>query len=81
MHGTEDRLISVGASRRYADAARAAGDRIDLEVLLGVGHAAVIDPRGPAWPVVESWIAGLALPAGDRPAARPIRVSGRAEPR
>lgn len=57
VHGTEDRIISLGASRRYVDAARTAGDRIDLEVLPGLGHAAVIDPRGPAWPAIEHWLA------------------------
>jgi acetyl esterase/lipase len=49
VHGDEDRLVPVEQSRRYAAAARAAGDACELVELPGVEHFALIDPRSPAW--------------------------------
>jgi acetyl esterase/lipase len=49
VHGGADRIVPVGQSRRYAAAARAAGDACELVELRGVDHFAVIDPRSPAW--------------------------------
>jgi acetyl esterase/lipase len=48
-HGDADDRVPVEQSRRYADAARAAGDRCELLVLPGVGHFELIDPRTEAW--------------------------------
>lgn len=56
VHGDADRLIPTGSSARYVAAARRAGDDIDLQVIPGLGHAAAIDPRGPAWPVAARWV-------------------------
>jgi acetyl esterase/lipase len=49
VHGDDDRLVPVEQSRRYAAAARAAGDRCELVELPGVEHFALIDPRSGAW--------------------------------
>jgi acetyl esterase/lipase len=48
-HGTLDDRVPVELSRRYSDAARAAGDRCELLELPGVGHFEPIDPRTQAW--------------------------------
>jgi dipeptidyl aminopeptidase/acylaminoacyl peptidase len=49
VHGDLDDRVPVELSRRYADAARAAGDRCELLELPGVGHFEPIDPRSQAW--------------------------------
>jgi acetyl esterase/lipase len=48
-HGDADDRVPVEQSRRYARAARAAGDRCELLELPGVGHFELIDPRSDAW--------------------------------
>ena len=49
VHGDLDDRVPAELSRRYAAAARAAGDRCDLLELPGVGHFEPIDPRSEAW--------------------------------
>jgi acetyl esterase/lipase len=49
VHGDFDDRVPVELSRRYADAARAAGDRCELLELAGVGHFEPLDPRTEAW--------------------------------
>jgi acetyl esterase/lipase len=49
VHGDLDDRVPVELSRRYASAARAAGDRCELLELAGVGHLEPIDPRSEAW--------------------------------
>jgi dipeptidyl aminopeptidase/acylaminoacyl peptidase len=51
-HGDADDRVPIEQSRRYARAARAAGDRCELLEFAGVGHFELIDPRGDVWPVV-----------------------------
>ena len=51
-HGDADDRVPIEQSRRYARAARAAGDRCELLEFAGVGHFEPIDPRGEAWPAV-----------------------------
>jgi acetyl esterase/lipase len=69
VHGDADRLIQVGSSARYVANAQRAGDDIALATIPGLGHAAAIDPRGPAWPPVARWIlehsAAPAVPRAD----------------
>jgi acetyl esterase/lipase len=49
VHGDLDDDVPVELSRRYAAAARAAGDQCELLDLPGVGHFEPIDPRTEAW--------------------------------
>ena len=56
VHGGRDRHVPVDVSARYAEAARAKGDRVDLAVLAEVGHMDLIDPRSAGWAVVVDWL-------------------------
>ena len=58
VHGPEDRTVSVGHSREYAAAARAAGASVELVEPRG-GHRDHIDPRSPAWAEVAARLDGL----------------------
>jgi acetyl esterase/lipase len=66
VHGDADARVPVSQSRRYAQAARAAGDRCELLELAGVDHFAVIDPRTGAWASVAARLPALLTqrPAG-----------------
>jgi acetyl esterase/lipase len=55
VHGTDDDVVPVGQSERYAEAARAAGDRVEVRRLPG-DHMGVIDPAGPAWRIARDWL-------------------------
>lgn len=59
LHGDADELVPVDLSRAYADAAGAAGDPVELRVLPGAGHFAVIKPESDAWSAVASAVAEL----------------------
>ena len=52
VHGTADDRVPDALSRDYAGAAAAAGGRVQVELLPGVGHFEVIDPLSAAWPAV-----------------------------
>ena len=55
VHGDADNRVPVEQSRRYAQAAAAAGDeRCELLELAGVDHFAVIDPRTETWATVAA---------------------------
>ena len=56
VHGADDDVVPVEQSRRYAAAATAAGDPVEVRVVDG-GHMELIDPAGPAWRVVRDWLA------------------------
>jgi len=49
VHGEVDDVVPVDLSRRFRDAAVAAGHRCELVELAGVGHGEPIDPASPAW--------------------------------
>lgn len=49
VHGIDDDEVPVDQSRRYAAAATAAGDPVELYELPSVGHYDVIEPGDPAW--------------------------------
>lgn len=51
VHGRSDRLVPPEMSEQYATRARAAGDRVDLELVEG-GHFEVIDPSAEPWQLV-----------------------------
>jgi pimeloyl-ACP methyl ester carboxylesterase len=57
VHGAEDATVPVKRSRRFADAARAAGDDVTLVEPNPGGHRMHIDPRSEAWELAARWIA------------------------
>jgi acetyl esterase/lipase len=55
LHGSADAAVPLQQSVRYAEAAAAAGDRV--EVRTGPGdHMVLIDPSGPEWELARSWL-------------------------
>lgn len=49
IHGTADVNVPFEISQRYADAASAAGDDVELLPLRGAGHFEIVDPATPQW--------------------------------
>jgi acetyl esterase/lipase len=49
VHGVEDATVPVKRSRRYAEAARAAGDDVQLVEPVPGHHRVFLDPRSGAW--------------------------------
>lgn len=60
LHGTTDDRVPVEISQRYTEAARAAGDPVELVTLPGTGHFELIDPRSAVWPAVLATVQRLA---------------------
>lgn len=56
VHGAGDDVVPVQQSERYARAATAAGDAVEVRVLPG-DHMVLIDPASDAWRVVRDWLA------------------------
>ncbi|MDI9913887.1 alpha/beta fold hydrolase [Rhodococcus sp. IEGM 1379] len=56
LHGSNDRVVSIEQSRRYFDAARAAGDNVDLIELPNVGHGEFGNAESPAWAITKQAI-------------------------
>ncbi|MGY6629216.1 MAG: alpha/beta hydrolase family protein [Oceanicaulis sp.] len=59
ISGELDAIIPPDFASRYADTARAAGDRVREIVLPGAGHFELIDPAAPAWAVIVADIERL----------------------
>jgi dipeptidyl aminopeptidase/acylaminoacyl peptidase len=80
VHGDADDRVPVEQSRRYARAARAGGDAVELVELPGAGHREVVDPTGPAWQEVDrrltTWTARPAPPSRPTRPARPAPHTG-----
>jgi dipeptidyl aminopeptidase/acylaminoacyl peptidase len=55
VHGTGDDVVPAEQSERYAAAATAAGDAVEVRLLPG-DHMGLIDPAGPAWQLVRNWL-------------------------
>ena len=55
-HGGRDDIVPPAMSERFAAAARAAGDEVDMVVEPGEGHFGHLDPENPLWRAVTSWI-------------------------
>jgi acetyl esterase/lipase len=66
VHGTADNNVPVSFSQHYAARAEAAGDRVTLTVLPGIGHFELIDPLSSAWPAV---LAAFLAATGPSPAS------------
>jgi acetyl esterase/lipase len=58
VHGADDATVPLARSRRYLEAARAAGGDVELVVPTPGGHRDHIDARSPAWRVAADWISG-----------------------
>jgi pimeloyl-ACP methyl ester carboxylesterase len=59
VHGPDDETVPGLRSRRYAEAAAAAGDDVTLIEPVPGGHRVHIDPRSEAWRVAAEWIAAV----------------------
>jgi acetyl esterase/lipase len=57
LHGTNDKAVPVDLSRRYAQAAEAAGDTIEFTELPGTGHMEFLDPGSDAHLLLCRWLA------------------------
>jgi pimeloyl-ACP methyl ester carboxylesterase len=55
-HGGRDDIVPPVMSERFAVAARAAGDEVDLVVAAEEDHFAHLDPANPLWLAVTEWI-------------------------
>jgi acetyl esterase/lipase len=62
VHGTADDRVPFTMSQSFAAQDRAAGDRVQLDVLTGGGHFEVIDPLSAAWPMVLAAFRTVAVP-------------------
>lgn len=56
IHGVDDGTIPVARTRAYADAARAAGDTVELIEPTPGGHRSHLDPRSAAWRAAVDWL-------------------------
>jgi acetyl esterase/lipase len=56
VHGAGDATIPVERSREYAEAARAAGDDVELVQPHPGGHRSHVDPRTPSWRAAVEWL-------------------------
>jgi acetyl esterase/lipase len=70
VHGAGDETVPVERSRRYAAAARAAGDPVELVEPSAGQHTAHIDPRSAAWHVAAEWLTRAAAPSASPLPAR-----------
>ncbi len=57
VHGDRDENVPIDLSVAFAEAARAAGDEVELVVRAGIDHFEVIDPGGQSWARVMDWLA------------------------
>ncbi len=63
VHGADDVTVPSVLAERYAEAARAAGDRVELDVRPGEGHFEHLDPTSAAWRRTVAWLGReLAVP-------------------
>jgi acetyl esterase/lipase len=56
VHGADDATTPVKRTREYAEAARAAGDEVELIEPSPGGHRSHIDPRSAAWRAAVEWL-------------------------
>ena len=59
IHGTADDAVPIDLSRRYARAAQAAGDTVQLIELPGGGHMEFLDPASEAHALLARWLAAF----------------------
>jgi acetyl esterase/lipase len=56
VHGSDDATIPITRTREYLEAARVAGDEIELIDPKPGGHRSHIDPRSEAWRLASEWL-------------------------
>jgi acetyl esterase/lipase len=56
VHGARDEIVPLSQSRDYADAARAAGDLVELAESAGADHFDVIEPTHELWSLTCRWL-------------------------
>ena len=56
VHGADDATVSVKRTRAYAEAARAAGDPVEIVEPPSAPHRSHADPRTDAWRVTAEWV-------------------------
>lgn len=56
VHGTADGVVPIEITRAYAEAAKAAGDPVDLVELAGSGHMEYLDPSSAAHATLCRWL-------------------------
>jgi acetyl esterase/lipase len=64
VHGDADPIVPIAQSKTFLDRARAAGDRAELDVVVGGGHFDLLSPQSAAWQTVvraARWSAGVSL--------------------
>jgi dipeptidyl aminopeptidase/acylaminoacyl peptidase len=59
VHGEADENVPVTLTQRYAEAARAAGDRVEVVLRSRDGHFEHLDPGSAAWAAVLHWLEPL----------------------
>jgi fermentation-respiration switch protein FrsA (DUF1100 family) len=64
VHGAADTTVPPDQSERFAAAAQAAGDRVEVALVAG-DHMAVIDPAGEAWTRTLEWLTSRRTAAAD----------------
>ena len=57
IHGTADDVVPVEIARSYTQAARTAGDRVELVELSDTGHMDYLDPSSAAHAALCDWLA------------------------
>lgn len=55
-HGGRDDIVPPVVAERFAEAARAAGDDVELVLLDGEGHFGHLEPSNPLWSAVLRWL-------------------------
>jgi pimeloyl-ACP methyl ester carboxylesterase len=55
-HGGRDAVVPPAMSERFADAARAAGDDVQVAIEPEEEHMGHIDPANPLWKAVIAWL-------------------------
>jgi acetyl esterase/lipase len=65
LHGAADDVVPIELSRRYAHAAIAAGDAVELIELSGAGHMEYLDPQSEAHATLCRWLAAAVLTSDD----------------
>lgn len=58
LHGTEDAQVPAKIASRYADAARAVGDPVELRLIEGEDHFAFLDPNTQSWKLSRELLLG-----------------------